>query len=313
VNLEQFWIFESITEFYLLHALASLIVAFFSMIFLAKRFEDHIYSVIGFFFLFNIAVPIVGYFLTVWLVYYLLHVKYEKLLDNVSYINMVEFETEFPEIKRIFGEGSMSDLFSSGQAPSALKMKALVSMADNITQNNISIIKSSLSDKDDEIRLYSFAIIDKMERGINKSIHTKLTEFNALDAEDEKRVILAEELAYLYWDMVYFELSDEDLKKFILSEVQKYAKIVLKHNMEHMNINILLGKVYLMLKQYENASTCFAIVIEQEGESSYTYPYLAEIFFNQKNYRSTKALLNASKNLEMNSTLSPIIEQWKSA
>ncbi|MEA1918886.1 MAG: hypothetical protein U9N52_03515 [Campylobacterota bacterium] len=313
MNLAQFWFFESITEFYVIHALASLVVAFFATIFLKKRFEDHTYSLIGFFFLFNIAVPIAGFFFTAWLIYYLLHVKYEKVLNNISYINMVEFETEFPEIERIFGEGSMSDLLSNGQASSALKMKALVSMADNITQNNVALIKNSLSDKDDEIRLYSFAIIDKMERGINKSIHTKLTELNALDTEDEKRIILAEELAYLYWDMVYFELSDEDLKKFILTEVQKYAKIVLNHNMNHMNINILLGKVYLMLERYEDASTCFAIVIEEEGESSYTYPYLAEIFFNQKNFRSTKALLNSSKNLKINSTLSPIIEQWKSA
>ena len=226
---------------------------------------------------------------------------------------MVEFETEFPEIERIFGEGSMSSLLSNGQASTSLKMKALVSMADNITQNNLVLIKNSLSDKDDEIRLYSFAIIDKMERGINKSIHIKLTEFNELEIEDEKRIKLAEELTYLYWDMVYYELSDEDLKKFILAEVQKYAKIVLNHNLNHTNINILLGKVYLMLERYEDASTCFAIVIEQEGERSYTYPYLAEVFFNQRNFKSTKALLNSSNTLKINTTMSSIVEQWKSA
>jgi tetratricopeptide (TPR) repeat protein len=308
----QLWIFDSLLIFYSIHSVISLFIAYISSLFLLKRFDDKKHLFIGFIFLLNLAIPIVGYLFSIWIVYYLLNVKYTKLLNNVSYINMVEFETEFPEIKRIFGEGSMSDLLNNSFAPTSLKMKALVAMADNITQKNISLIKNSLSDKDDEIRLYSFAIIDKMERGINKNIHIKLSEFQETDDED-RRVELAEELTYLYWDMVYYELSDEDLKQYILQEVQKYAQIVLNRHMDHININVLLGKVYLMQHKYHEAATCFTIAIEQDTDAGYTQPYLAEIFYNQRNFRTTKSLLNSAKTLQMNSTLYPIIQQWKSA
>ncbi|MEA3523270.1 MAG: hypothetical protein U9R50_09860 [Campylobacterota bacterium] len=326
MNFEEYWIFDSLFVFYAVHAVVSALIAFIASFFLLKRFEDNKHLFIGFVFLFNIAMPGVGYLFTIWVIYYLLSVQYDKLLNNVSYINMIEFETEFPEIQRIFGEGSMSDLLSNGLAPTSLKMKALVSMADNITQKNLSLIKNSLSDKDDEIRLYSFAIIDKIERGINKSIHQKLNSFQEnsenmsnIDSKDitekerEEYIKLAEELTYLYWDMVYFELSDEDLKKYILQEVKRYAKIVLNAHLNHIGINVLLGKVYLMEKEYENASTCFAVAIENENETGFTHPYLAEIFFNQKNYRSTKSLLSNAKILQMNGTLYPVVEQWKSA
>ena len=40
------------------------------------------------------------------------------------------------------------------------------------------------------------------------------------------KINTAEDLAFLYWDMVYFEFADDSLKKFIIQEVEKYAKMI---------------------------------------------------------------------------------------
>jgi len=308
----EYWIFESLGIFYLIHGVISLVVAFTASYFLHRRFENQKATIMLLFFMFNISLPGVGYLFTIWVVYYLLNVQYETTLNSANYINMIEFESEFPEIKRVFGVGSMSELLTNDVAPTPLKMKALVSLADNITQNNVTLIKNSLSDTNDEIRLFSFAIIDNMERGINGKIHSKLKEFQEAKSSAIK-IGLAEELTYLYWDMIYFQLSDDDLKKYMLNEVKKYAQIVLKAELYHVKINVILGKVYLMEKKFDDAATCFTMAIEQDGETDYTLPYLAEIFYNMKNFRSVKSLLNSAKNLKMNATLYPVVEQWKSS
>jgi polysaccharide biosynthesis protein PelE len=312
MSISEILTLNSAGSFYSIHIFISSIIGLGAAWLLRERFSDKRYLVMLFFVLFNIALPVIGYLFTVWVVYYLLHVTYTERPNNINYLNMAEFETEFPEIKRIFGEGSIEDLLSNGIAPTSLKMKALVSMSDNITRNNLMMIKNSLSDKDDEIRLYSFAIINRIEQGLNKSIHEKLTQFQSAP-ENEHKVQLAEALAFLYWDMVYYELSDEDLKRYILNEVRTYAAYVLEHHATHSKINVLLGRVYLMLEEFDESEACFRTAMIQEKNALYMYPYLAEISFNKRYFNTTQTLLEKANSLECYHTLHPVIQQWKSA
>lgn len=300
---------DSLGFFYLVHGVLALIVAVISMLFLKNRFNDRAIKIILFFWVFNFVLPGIGYLMTIWIVYYLATVSYDKQLSHINYINMIEFENEFPEIQRIFGEGSMNNLLNNTSAPSSLKMKALVSLADNLSKSDVMLIKNALSDKNDEIRLYSFAIIDNLERGINSKIHKTLQKF--LEASnEEKSMNAAGELAYLYWDMVYFELTDSNLKIFIIDEVKKYANIVLKADPHNKNMNILLGKTYMMLEEYTQSKHYFSLAVKEEKSRDFIIPYLAEIAFHQKDYKRVKTILNRTTELNTNALLHPIVAQW---
>ena len=303
---------DSVGLFYTLHITISTLFSFVASAVLRKRFKDHRYSVIAFFLFFNIALPGVGYFFTLWLIYYFLHVKYAKIPRSIQCINMNEFETGFPEINRIFGESSMEALFNGDAVSSSLKMKALVSMADNLNRHNLMMIKNSLSDKDDEIRLYSFSIINKMEQELNQKIHEALTQYQNISQKDEK-IKIAEELAFLYWDMVYYELSDENLKRYMLNEVHKYAAYVLEHYPNHIKINVLLGRVYLMLESFDQSESCFLVAMQHEKNPDYIYPYLAEISYNKRFFNTTHSLIENASSMEHYHTLHPVLQQWKSA
>ncbi len=303
-------IFVSLPIFYIIHSTVSLVFSLISSFFLQKRFEDDRFKIILFFWIFNISLPIVGYLMTVWLVYYLTHVKYEKQLENIHSINMIDFENEFPIVSRLFGESAMVKLLSDDtSSSSSMKMKALVSLSDNASKTDVALIKSSLSDRNDEVRLYSFAVIDKLERGINGKIHEKLNQYTDANTPKE-RVARAEELAHLYWDLVYFELADENLKNFIVSEVEKYAKVVLDADPYNKKINILLGKTYLMTKEIDDAETCFENVIKNGKNIDFIVPYLAEIFFLKRSFSEVKSLFAHAKGLGANTLLYPIVEQW---
>ncbi len=300
----------SISLFYLVHALLSSLMAYFAAVFLARRYKDSILIIFLLTLVFNIAVPVIGYVLTAWMIYYLLHVKYAKVLINTKTLNMQELDNEFPNVKRLFGEGSMAELMSNADAPKALRMKALSVISQDMNRQNIALIKHSLADKDDEIRLYSFSLIDNMEQDINTKIHQASLRFNTTESIDEK-MAAATELAYLYWDMVYFDLSDDTLKNFLLNESLRYAQIVFDINMSDRDMNVLLGKIYLEKQELENASTHFVIAIENGVDEEYIVPYLAELYFERGNYRSVASMLNTVKSLNMNATMYPVVSQWK--
>ena len=297
--------------FYLYHGFISLLLGIISAYFLQKRFETHKIIMIIFIFMFNMSLPVFGYVMTIGLVYYLLTVTYEKELNDINMINMSEFETEFPQVQRIFAEGSMQHVILDDNVNGSLKMKALVSLADNASREDLQLVKSGLTSKNDEIRLYSFAIIDKKERIINEKIHQQMQIFNKEESLEYK-LKSAEMLIFLYWEMVYFELSDEDLKHFLLLEIQKYAEFVLKSDPYHTKVHVTLGKMFLMEHKFDKSEEHFIIAIEKGVDKDFILPYLAEVYYHQHKFHAVKQIFQQSERLYLNTMLYPIVEQWSS-
>lgn len=300
---------SSLVLFYLLHGVLSSVLAFFATISLSRRYKDSKRIIFLLALFFNISVPLLGYIFTLWMLYYLLNVKYAKVLKHTKTLNMQELDHEFPNVKRLFGEGSMIELMSNTDAPRALRMRALSVVSQDMSRKNIALIKHSLADKDDEIRLYSFSLIDNLEQDINTKIHQASLRFTQTQDSDQKSSA-AKELAYLYWDMVYFDLSDEVLKSYLINESLRYAKFVFDNNMGDTSMNTLLGKIYLEKKEYSLAATQLVMAIENGVDHEYIVPYLAELHFERGNFRSVGAMLNLVKSLKMNTTMYPIVAQW---
>jgi hypothetical protein len=300
----------SLFSFYVYHLYFSSLIAGICAYFLRIRYEDKWLKIFLLLLFFNIAIPGIGYLFTLWLSYYLLTVDFLQVLKNTKMLNMEELDQDFPRVKRGFGEGSMVELMSNTLAPQSLRMRALSTMAENMTQKNVALIKHSLSDKDDEIRLYSFSLISNMEQTLNAKMHkTTLRYRNAVT--EEERLRAAGELAFLYWEMIYFDLSDEILKKYLLEESFKYARILFHSDISNTSINVLLGKIHLMRKEYEEATTHFVIAIENGVKREYIIPYLAELYFYSGNYKSIRSMLGMVNELGMNATLYPVVAQWR--
>jgi len=189
-----------------------------------------------FLFLFNLSMPIVGYFFSAWIAYYLKTVSYQKKVLNTNILNLDEFGISFLKVDRIFGEGSMSTLLVDKYAPKSKKLKALSSLASNLSPANLRIIRQTLSSTDDEIRMFGYAVINKAEQSLNTKINTQLEIYN--DKYNSKEVIAAaaKELASLYWEMVYTELSHDSLKDNFLKEVVKYVEVAKEFYIEEVNV-----------------------------------------------------------------------------
>jgi len=309
-----------------------------------------------FIFLFNLAMPLIGYLFTIWITWYLLHVKYEKKVVDTNALNLDEFGISFLKVERTFGEGSMNNLVMSKYTSKSKKIKAISLLAANISPANLKIVRQTLASPDDEIRMFGYAIINKAEKALNQKINAHLEMIDietANDLNQDKELIANSQkgLAFLYWEMIYTELSHDSLKTNFLNSVIFYLKLAKKyylpkldtlsleieelqktyiHNQDGTNkitqkknelqssqqicadLYMLRGKVYMKQNNYKEARTEFTNAQKLvRGEDTFIIPYLAEVYYELGKYNIVKSLLKTAKGLELNTTLLPIIEQWR--
>lgn len=330
--------------------------------------KNNEYTSLVFIFLYNFSIPVIGYFSSIWMTWYLLHIKYEKKVSKTNSLNLDEFKTSFLQIERVFGEGAMNSIMTNEFKSTDDKLFALSSLSKlgNIPPENLKIIRQALTSTDDEVRLFGYAIINKEEMRINAKINKNIVVFQDKESSDEQKAIAAKELAHLYWELVYKELSHDSLKENFLNEVVKYLEVAkayffeeidkleeldalfeksqkkfeaskigvkvkrkyfklmqqLKETREKLKeyknvrirLYILTGRVYMSQGEYEEAAEAFSLAQElNESDSSFIVPYLAEVHFMNGNYNIVRAVLNNAIDLELNSKLYPIIDQWKVA
>jgi len=308
-------------------------------------------------FLFNFSVPFLGYFFTIWIFWYMINVKYEEKLLNTNVLNLDEFGESFLEVERLFGEGSMINMMNNEYVPKTKKLKALSTLSSNNSPISLQVVKQTLASPDDEIRMFGYAIINKAEKALNEKINENLAiiskEVSKGDKKDEAKVAFASKgLAYLYWEMVYTELSHESLKVNFLNSVIVYLEIaknyyipkideiVLRIQKYEKNGNTLknikqirkerelleetylicsslfslMGRVYMHRKEFEKAKSELTVAKELLSErSTFLIPYLAEIYFLTGKYNIVASLLRQTKGLEYNAKLYPLIKQWEVA
>lgn len=297
----------------------------------------------------NIALPFIGYFVTVWLFWYMVNIKYDKKVLDTNTLNLDEFKSSFLKVERSFGEGSMINLIGNAYIPKSKKIRALSMLATNSSPLSLSIVKQTLTSDDDEIRMFGYAILNKTEKALNEKINFNLDilRLESLKGENknhQKVALAAKELAFLYWEMIYTELSHESLKTNFLNSSILYLMMAkdyylsdINHIIQNMNklkkddpqlkiernkleetyltcsnLFTLMGRVYSKKEKYDKAKESFTMAEELLFEKSTAIlPYLAEVYFITKKYSITKSILKHAKELQLTPKLYPIIKQWE--
>ncbi|NPA66214.1 MAG: hypothetical protein GXO11_04950 [Epsilonproteobacteria bacterium] len=185
-----------------------------------------VHSIMFLFFL-NFSMPLFGYVASLWIAYYLKTVRYKRIVQTTHMLNLDEFETIFNETKRIFGESSLLEMMTNDYIPKTKKLQAIASLASNINPTNLRIIQETLKSKEDEIRLFGYAILNKEELALNNTINKTLEELRKEETSEhpdqEKIAIYKKKLAYVYWEMVYNGFAQDILEKEFLKTIEIYA------------------------------------------------------------------------------------------
>lgn len=182
---------------------------------------------------------------------------------------------------RKFGEAAIAQMTKA--APYITKQETLMIGRDLKHPAVLELIRSSLHNPIDEIRLYAFNLISRIEEEINKNIaYLK----DRLDKEDNKtrRAQIHSELARLYWELVYMNIVDKELEHIDLEEASFHIEEAMKV-LKNPNVYLLAGRIYLRKKEKDKALGFLETAHKMGIPPSRIIPYIAEIYFELRNYK----------------------------
>lgn len=282
--------------FYLfLHLIASFLVSLaIAPLFSIKKVENKIPIIVTSTILFFLT-TFIGFIFSLIIFIYLMKRQRHNIDIYLDSLDSKNIEI-LSKSKRQFGEGTISTYNTDLPASSKYGILSLVS---NLRFPNMgNVIKRSLEDDNDEIRLFAFNILSKEENFINNELKKRLEKLeNNNDNKSEKSIIL-KEIGILYWELLYLDLVDNELNNYYLSLSEKYLKEALLSNQNDYETFLYLGRICLKRKEYDFALDYLQKVIEL-NEKEKAMPYMAEIYFNLKKYKEAKSLLSSLSKTEI--------------
>ncbi len=114
----------------------------------------------------------------------------------------IGFSSYVPESLRTltaFGEGGASARLGARHLSTELRLKSLLAVEAAQTRTSNAILRESLADQNDEIRLLAFGLLARQEKIINDAMHHAREKLKKSENAVEK-ALCAKELALLYWN-----------------------------------------------------------------------------------------------------------------
>lgn len=233
--------------------------------------------------------------------------KYRQDYDVFNLQDNLYKEIKFKPVR--YGEGAFFKFLYEINIPTEAKLKAIIALEQDRTPKSLVLLKKALSSVDDEVRLFAFSAITKLEESISASIQKNLEKL--LKTEDEQqKALIKREIASLYWDMLYYDVVDEEIKIFILSQIEKYAEEAREVLGNDPKLLFLISVVKLKKGEYEEAEGLMEKLLEFGFMEDKVVMYLAEIYYMRGEIDRIKYLFNRFYYLYFDHSLSSIVEVW---
>ncbi len=286
-----------------------IIVSFLLVQFMPKRFKNYKKEIFLFFVVINVGLIYIGILLT--LVMMLFGLSWATSRESQPDYEMVFFEdhlSEFPLVNSKFQEGILT---VEGEHTKAIstdeKIKSLSILYDSNAEGNIGKIKKFLADSSDETRLYAFALISSFEKKLNTQIKILHEKVENSSNEKERNQHLYE-LALTYWQFIFHGVASDKLSGFYTKKIENTLEQITQHPRAY----ILLGKIHLFNKHYQEAEEAFFKAVELGIPKESIFTFLAEIKFEQQKYNEVSNYIS-NEHFEIDIRLKPLAKIWSNS
>jgi tetratricopeptide (TPR) repeat protein len=267
-----------------LHLAASISMAAAQLRFLPELYQKEQKRVALFLTTLNFMVPILGMTAAWVIVLYGFQksqdIRIQKDIEDIDKENITE---HFPVINRLFGEGALPSVIANEYIPSQKKIQALSMLTQMRTRASLSLIKQTLQDRNDEVRLVGFSMLDKMEKKINEKIH-QLKNIVKVQPDPIKRAQSHKELAFTYWELYYQGLVDPQLEQFVIENILEHIEEAKKVIEDDPKLYKLLGRILLEQQRYQEARDAFVKALDLGLPKGEIASFMAQIAFEERNF-----------------------------
>lgn len=307
-------VLESKFVWLMLHSVTTALFALASGLWLGGRTSLKTKPLMVFIFAMNICMPGIGGIATV----------ISLLVGNRVWLNRVAHETDFlvtqnsalpfttPTGRKATvpdSRGFVEQLrYSSSSDSDALYQKVLSSK--NIRNSiSVGVFREAVTHSDERIRLTAYQILDRKVSDLNLEIQR--LEAATSDNGSKEQAVTWLQIANNYWELLTLEQGDAVARKQLLNKAVDAAKKSVELNPDNRNACLVLGRVCLSNRQFEDAERALgrALVLGMPGDK--VVPYLAEVAFGKREFKKVRLLLDTLDDaFKQYPPLKQVVEYW---
>lgn len=301
-----FWLgYESTIIFIAMHLVANFFVIIALSFFLKSFYQKLPVTYVLLLTSFSVFLPLLGVLLScilTFLAYRFSEARNEHLIRIVKR----QYEAEPLDIR--YGVGGVRVRLQSKKFPLSSKTAALFAMGNSKLNTTNNILQEILPDKEEDLRLLAFGLLEFQEKDINNHI-CATAEYLEKTTDPIQKAFLQKQIAQLYWELVYRGLSS-DMEKLILEHARNYAEEALKKLEDYASLWVLLGKIHYRLKNVELAHEMFMRAKNLGAPLKDFVSYLAENAYRQRNFDEVIEFFKNSGALRDIPTIGPVVRFW---
>lgn len=295
--------------FLLQHAGASLLLALFVWHFLPERFRNPRSQVLALIFNFSFFIPVLGLLGMLAAVFLSSYRRRAVVAQPFAKLSLPEFVLSLREPDAKFSQGGIKSRLAQSSIPTQQRLQALLALQGMPARVSSPMLQDMLGDASDDIRLVAYGLLDSREKKINAQIHRELVRLKTAKGSDI-RLIGLRHLAELYWELVYTGLAQGDLRDHALRQALSYTNDALLLAPFDTGLWFLKGRILLEFKMYDDAYQIFGMAIAHGFPESRVLPYIVEIAFNRRDYRTVSDLLSRISILQVTPRMKGAIRYW---
>ncbi|HNJ85904.1 MAG TPA: hypothetical protein PKI88_00035 [Agitococcus sp.] len=292
-----------IYQYFFLHALASLAITPVAWTLMPANYKHPRLWVMFLLFSLSFFIPIIGLFGFTIGSLVASRLPYFNNTHQIKIVHSPEYELPKHNNETGWRSARVRQQLTDKDTPVELRMKALLSLQNMPARHASSILREALSDSSDDLRLLAYGMLDSREKHITHRIQLALISYQKAISNQE-RYLPARELAELYWELVYQNLVQGDMRNFALEQVQKYTTEALKEKVKDAGLWSISGRMWTIRGDYIRATGCFSTAIKQGFPLARAEPYLAELAFLRQDYQTTRRIM---KNLSERGGSRPLL------
>ncbi|WP_428774180.1 HEAT repeat domain-containing protein [Vibrio sp.] len=299
VVIEDFWLYA--TAYHTL-ACASLSAACWLM--LPDSYQYPLESSMGFLFIINWLLPVIGIMGTLGSLMVALHTP--RKLSKVTWRAFEENQLpQNPKNTRVehLGVGALREILLYDSDPER-HLLAITAIRNLPNKYAVPMLQLAIKDLSDDVRLQAYASLERIETEINESISLLKKQF-----EHKATAQKAYDIAQQYWELCYLGIAEGVLFQLYLKQAEQYL-IQANKLKESASSNLLLGRVFLSQKRPLDAILVLNRAKNQGAITKQVAPHLAEAAYMIGNYHDVRQFITYFPD-QQGELLSQIREYWK--
>jgi Flp pilus assembly protein TadD len=155
----------------------------------------------------------------------------------------------------------------------------------------VALLGEALRDRDDEVRLLAYALLDRTEREVYARIKADTAKLE--DAKGPARASLHARLAQHHWELVELGLASGDVAAHLLATAEKHVQDALGDAPGDGNAQVLLGRIELRRGRLAEAEAAFGQALRCGLGEEIIRPYLAEVAFRRRRFDEVRQHVRA--------------------